>query len=163
MAFEITLGVATLLCSLVVGLLLGFVVVVMPGIRVLPDRDFLRAFQVMDGVIQRGQPVFGLVWIGSVVALVTAVALGFGRLEGLDRALLLIATAGYLGGTQLPTALVNIPMNNRVQGVDVAASTDEECRSARADFEDRWNRWNASRTVFGLVSTGLLLALLGRL
>lgn len=56
--FQISLGLATLLCSLVAGFLFSFAIVVMPGISDLNDREFLRAFQVMDRVIQNNQPVF---------------------------------------------------------------------------------------------------------
>ena len=71
--FQIALILATFLCSLVAGFLFAFAVVVMPGIGSLNDRDFLRAFQVMDHVIQNNQPIFMLVWVGSVVSLVTSV------------------------------------------------------------------------------------------
>ena len=68
--FQIALILATLLCSLTAGFVLAFAVVVMPGIRSLNDREFIRAFQVIDRVIQNRQPIFVLVWIGSIVALV---------------------------------------------------------------------------------------------
>ena len=64
--------VAAALCALVAGLLFTFAVVAMPGLAKLSDREFIRAFQVMDGVIQDRQPLFVVVWVGSVVALVAA-------------------------------------------------------------------------------------------
>ncbi len=64
--FQIALILATFLCSLVAGFLFAFALVAMPGIRSLNDREFIRAFQVMDRVIQDNQPVFMLVWVGSV-------------------------------------------------------------------------------------------------
>jgi uncharacterized membrane protein len=54
--FRIALILATSLCSLVAGFLFAFAIVVMPGIRSLNDREFIRAFQVMDGVIQNNHP-----------------------------------------------------------------------------------------------------------
>jgi len=56
--FQVTLIVATFLCTLVTGFVFAFAVVVMPGLRTLNDGEFLRAFQVMDRVIQNNQPVF---------------------------------------------------------------------------------------------------------
>ncbi len=50
--FQIALIAATFLCSLVAGFLLAFAIVAMPGIGSLSDREFIRAFQVMDRVIQ---------------------------------------------------------------------------------------------------------------
>ena len=43
--FQIVLILATLLCSLVAGFLFAFAIIVMPGIKTLNDREFIRAFQ----------------------------------------------------------------------------------------------------------------------
>ena len=75
--FQIALILATFLCSLVAGFLFAFALVAMPGIGHLNDREFLRAFQVMDRIIQNNQPVFMLVWTGSVVTLVISTVPGF--------------------------------------------------------------------------------------
>lgn len=72
---ELALIVATLLSALTAGFVFSFASVVMPGIGNLTDKEFIRAFQAIDGVIQAGHPVFGLVWIGSVFALVAAAIL----------------------------------------------------------------------------------------
>lgn len=157
MLFDIVLVAATLGCALVSGLLLGFAVVAMPGIATLDDRAFLRAFQVMDRVIQDRSPVFMLVWVGSVVSVLAALALGWGELDGGRRLLLLAAGAAWLVGVQAPTAAVNIPLNDAVQAVDLTVVDGAEARAARTRFEARWNRWNAIRTGIGaLASVGLL-------
>src|SRR5262245_35623680 len=87
-----------LLCSVVVGFLFAFAIVVMPGIGTLDDRNFIRAFQVMDRVIQNNQPLFVLVWVGSVLALLTAAVLGAWQLRGGDRVLIIVAALAYLFG-----------------------------------------------------------------
>ena len=97
---------ATFLCSLVAGFLFAFAAVVMPGIRSLDDGGFIRAFQVMDRIIQNNQPLFVLVWVGSVLALVAA-AVGWlcGTLSEADRLLGAIAAAPVCDilCVQLPT------------------------------------------------------------
>jgi len=150
--FELALLAAALLCALVAGFLFAFAVVVMPGIGKLDDAGFLRAFQMIDGVIQRGQPLFGLVWMGSVVAVVVAAFWGLWALAGLDRAMVVLAAVVYLGGVQVPTFIVNIPLNNRVQRGAVG----------REEFEPRWNRWNAFRTACAVLASVLFLAVLVR-
>jgi uncharacterized membrane protein len=95
---QLTLIVATFLCSLVAGFVFAFAVVVMPGIRNLGDGGFHRAFQVMDRVIQNNQPLFMLVWMGSVIVLLVAAALGFGQLDGTGRLLITVAALVYLLG-----------------------------------------------------------------
>ena len=106
--FQIALMLATFLCSLVAGFCFAWALVVMPGIRSLNDREFIRAFQVMDRVIQNNQPVFVLVWVGSVVALVTSAVLGIGQLDGAGRLLIIFAALAYLLGVQLPTFTINV-------------------------------------------------------
>ena len=62
------------LCSLVSGFIFTYSIVVMPGLSNLNDKDFLKAFQVTDAVIQNNQPLFMFTWIGSILAvLATAV------------------------------------------------------------------------------------------
>jgi uncharacterized membrane protein len=161
--FELTLIIATLLCSLVAGLVFAFAVVVMPGIATLGDGAFLRAFQVMDRVIQRNQPLFLLVWIGSAIALLASAALGFGQLGGTGRLLMVAAVLLYLLGVQLPTVTINIPLNNTVQALEIDAMDETALAAARHAFEPRWNTWNSIRTVLAMVAAVLLLVLLLRL
>lgn len=162
MPAQIVILAGTLLCSLVAGFLFAFTVVVMPGLGRLSDREFIRGFQTIDGVIQRGQPLFGLVWLGSAVALVAALVLGLGQLEGADRGLLAGAGAVYLLGVQLPTFLRNVPLNNELQAFDAEGSNDAACRAARERFEPSWNRWNWWRTVVAVLVTAALLTLLAQ-
>ena len=159
--FQIALILATFLCSLVAGFLFAFASVVMPGIKKLNDREFVRAFQVMDRVIQNNQPIFVLVWVGSVVALVTSVVLGVGQLDGAG--LIIFALLAYLLGVQLPTIFINIPLNNKLQTLDVDAMNETSQKAVREDFEPRWNLWNAIRAAFASLASGLLIILLFRL
>ncbi len=161
--FQATLILATILCSLVAGFLFAFAVVVMPGIRNLNDREFIRAFQVMDRVIQNNQPIFMLVWVGSVVALVTSAALGIGQLDGAGRLLMIFAALAYLLGVQLPTFTINVPLNNKLQTLDVEAMNETTQKAARKDFEPRWILWNSIRTAFASLTSVLLIILLFRL
>ena len=135
--FSVVLMVATLLCALVAGLVLAFAVVVMPGIGSLGDREFLRAFQAMDDMIQDRQPVFMVVWVGSIVAVLGGVWLGVCSLDGWARILLLCATALYLLTVQLPTMAINVPLNNDVQTLDVDRMSEGKLRSARDTFEGK--------------------------
>lgn len=161
--FQLALITATLLCSLVAGFVFAWAVVVMPGIGKLADEEFLRAFQVMDRVIQNNQPVFLLVWMGSVVALLASAALGLGQLDGTGRLLMIGAVLVYLLGVQLPTVTINVPLNNTVQTLEIDSMDDTARAAARQDFESRWNRWNSIRTVLASLVSILLLVLLLRL
>ena len=161
--FQMALILAAFLCSLVAGFLFAFAIVTMPGLKRLNDRDFIQAFQAMDAVIQNNQPVFLSVWLGSAVALVMSAVLGIGHLVGDGRLLLIMATLVFLCGVQLPTIVINIPLNNKLQTVDVNEVNATTLDAARKDFEAHWNRWNAIRTAFASLTSALLLILLFRL
>jgi len=161
--FPLVVLVAVALCGLVAGFLFGFAVVAMPGLKNLSDREFIRAFQVMDRVIQDRQPLFMLVWLGSVVALLAALVMGLLQPDGFTRGLLIAAAALYLLGVQVQTARVHIPLNNEIQTVDVEAIGEAEQKQARERFEARWNRSNQIRTAIALVTMLLLLLVLMRL
>ena len=161
--FEISLAVSTLLCALVAGLLFAFASVVMPGIQGLNDRDFLRAFKAIDGVIQSNQPLFLLVWAGSVVVLLISFVLSFWYLKDIEHLLLIFAVSTYLLGVQLPTATINIPLNNWLQGQDLDSATDPAIQGARSRFEGRWIKWNAIRTAFATLASAQMIILLLRL
>ena len=157
---HVSLLISILLSSLVAGLLFGFAVVVMPGIGKLADKEFLHAFKNMDGIIQNNQPLFILVWAGSILSTITTLILGAMDLSGGRLYLLGGASALYLLGVQLPTFQFNIPLNNMLQTYDIGAMNESEAASARADFETQWNRWNSFRTVNAVVTVSLLLLLL---
>ncbi len=158
---EIILILATLLCGLVAGFVFAFATVVMPGIARLGDREFIRSFQVIDGVIQAGQPVFGLVWMGSAVALLVSAVIGALQLDGTEQAIVIASALVYVFGVQVPTFATNVPLNNALQELDVDTMDEEALVSARSAFEDRWIRWNTIRTVLAsLVSVALMFVLL---
>lgn len=163
MLFHGLLILATFLCSLVGGFLFAFATVVMPGIRILDDGGFIRTFQVIDGVIQRNQPLFVFVWVGSVVSLIAAAVLGASVLAGADRLLLIAAAFVYVLCVQLPTVIVNIPLNNRLQKLETSTMSESMRGSARENFEPRWNRWNVFRSACASLVTIVLVFLLFRL
>ena len=162
-AVHMTLLLTTLLCSLVVGLLFGFTVVVMPGISKLNDHDFLKAFKQMDGIIQDNQPLFMVVWVGSIFSVLGTLILGTLQLSGLQLNLLWVAGVLYLLGVQAPTIRFNIPLNNALQGCDLASMDEAALAEARTEFEAPWNRWNRIRTFNGVVSVSVLLFVLLKL
>ena len=158
--FQIALILATFFTSLVAGLLFTFAIVVMPGIKTLPDREFIRAFQVMDGVIQNNHPLFIIVWVGSVLTLIVSAVFGMWQLDGIARITLLLITFVYIVGVQLPTITINVPLNNRLQTLDTSSADNIMQKQARNEFESRWNFWNSFRTILAsLVSVTLMILL----
>ena len=150
--------VSTLLCALVTGFIFTYAVVVMPGFAKLDDRDFIRAFQVTDGVIQNNQPLFMLAWVGSIVSVVATMILGFIELHGIER--WTVITIGFicLIGVQGITIRVHLPLNNRLQRLEINEMDLESLSKERNKFETRWNYFNNIRTLIAFaVSFSLML------
>ena len=159
---HITLMLSILFCSLVAGLLFGFAVVVMPGIAKLTDKEYLLAFKHMDGIIQNNQPLFILVWAGSILSVIVTFVLGIMNLNGMQIYLLSAASVLYLLGVQLPTFRFNIPLNNSLQSLDIKALKETESTLFRSDFEAPWNRWNRFRTVNAIIAVSMFILVLLR-
>ena len=159
---HVTLFLSIIFCSLVAGLLFAFAVVVMPGIAKLNDKEYLLAFKHMDGIIQNNQPLFLLVWVGSILSVIITLILGIMNLNGGQLYLLTGGSILYLFGVQLPTFRFNIPLNNSLQNLGIEALEEPQATLSRSDFEIPWNRWNRIRTVNAIGSVVLLLLLIIR-
>lgn len=157
--FKITLILATLLCSLVAGFLFAFASVVMPGIKNLSDREFIRTWKVIDRIIQDNQPIFVLVWVGSIVTLVASAILSIFQLDGIESLLMILALLAYLLAVQLPTFTINVPINNKLQALNVDDLDETNLNLARMEFEPPWLLWNSIRTIFAIVVSSLLIFL----
>ena len=145
--FVVFLLVSTLLCTLVTGFVFTYAVVVMPGFAKLEDREFIHAFQVTDGVIQNNQPLFMLAWIGSIVSVVATMILGFIELHGIERWTVIAIGFIYLIGVQGITIRIHLPLNNRLQHLEIDKMDPESLSKERNKFETRCNYFNNIRTL----------------
>jgi uncharacterized membrane protein len=161
--FQSALIISAFLCSLVAGFLFAYAVVVMPGIKNLNDRDFIRTFQVTDRIIQNNHPVFMFVWIGSAISIIVSALYGILNLQGVDFILLALAALAYVFGVQVPTISIHLPLNNKLQTLDVDTMSETDIKVARNDFESRWNTSNLIRTAIASCVSALLIILLFRL
>ena len=153
---EISLIFAILFCSLVGGFIFTYSIIVMPGLSNLNNKDFLRAFQVTDAVIQNNQPLFMFTWIGSIVAILTTIVASLITVGLLESWLIILVGAAYLLGVQGITVTIHIPLNNHIQKIEIEDLNDKALADERINFEKKWNFFNNIRT-FISISVSLLL------
>ena len=164
MAFlDISLIFTILLCSLVGGLIFTYSIVVMPGLSNLNDKDFLKAFQVTDAVIQNNQPLFMFTWIGSIVAILTTIVASLITAGLLEFWLIILVGAAYLLGVQGITVAIHIPLNNHIQKLNIEELNDKTLADERLKFEPKWNFFNKIRTGIAISVSILMLIQLGLL
>lgn len=157
---DISLIFSILSCSLVGGFVFTYAIVVMPGLSKLNDKDFLRAFQVTDAVIQNKQPLFMFTWIGSIVAMLTTILVSLVSVGLPETWLILLIGVAYLLGVQGITVAIHIPLNNHIQKVKIEELNDETLANERLKFETRWNFFNYIRTSIAISVSVLMLILL---
>ena len=153
--------VSTLLCTLVTGFVFTYAIVVMPGFGKLNDREFIQVFQATDGIIQDNQPLFMLVWVGSIASVVATMVLSVVYLHGNERWVIILFGTLYIIGVQGITILVHLPLNNSLQGVKINEMDLESLQQLRSKFETRWNYFNNIRTGIACAVSVALMFLLG--
>ena len=159
-ALDISLILSILSCGLVGGFIFTYAIVVMPGLSNLNDKDFLRAFQVTDAVIQNKQPLFMFTWIGSIVAMLTTILVSLVSVGLPETWLILLIGVAYLLGVQGITVAIHIPLNNHIQKIEIDALNDDILADERLKFETRWNFFNYIRTSIAISVSVLMLILL---
>ena len=132
----------------------------MPGLSNLNDKEFIRAFQVTDAVIQNNQPIFMLTWIGSIVSLLSTILTSIISFGLSDTWLVVLFSVVYLLGVQGITIAIHIPLNNQIQKVLIEELNDEAITDERVKFERKWNFFNNIRTSISISVTLLLLIIL---
>ena len=159
-ALDISLILSILSCGLVGGFIFTYAIIVMPGLSKLNDKDFIRAFQVTDAVIQSKQPLFMFTWIGSIVAMLTTTLVSLVSIGLPETWLILLISVAYLLGVQGITIAIHIPLNNHIQKVKIEELNDETLANERLKFETKWNFFNYIRTSIAISVSVLLLIIL---
>ncbi len=157
---DVSLIFSITLCSLVSGFIFTYAIIVMPGLSNLNDKEFIRAFQVTDAVIQNNQPIFMLTWIGSIVSLLSTILTSIISFGLSETWLVVLLSIFYLLGVQGITISIHIPLNNQIQKVLIEELNDEAITDERVKFERKWNFFNNIRTSISISVTLLLLIIL---
>ena len=150
---NISLFLSTLLCSLVTGFILTYAIVVMPGLSKLDDKEFIKAFQVTDGIIQNNQPIFILIWVGSIISVVSTIIISIFTLGILEGWKIIFVSLVYLIGVQAITIIIHLPLNRRIQKIDINSTNLQSLNEERKNFETKWNYFNNIRTVIAFLVT----------
>ena len=154
---DITLIFSITLCSLVSGFILTYSIVVMPGLSNLNDKDFLKAFQVTDAIIQNNQPVFIFTWIGSILAVLATIFVSLVSIGFAEAWIIVLVAFVYLLSVQGITVAIHIPLNNHIQRIKIEDLNDEALADQRQKFETKWNFFNNIRTSIAISVSVLLL------
>ena len=125
----------------------------MPGLSKLDDKEFIKAFQVTDGIIQNNQPIFILIWVGSIISVVSTIIISIFTLGLLEGWKIIFVSLVYLIGVQAITIIIHLPLNRRIQNIDINSTNLQSLNEERKNFETKWNYFNNIRTVIAFLVT----------
>ncbi|MEZ5018284.1 MAG: DUF1772 domain-containing protein [Flavipsychrobacter sp.] len=152
---NISLYTAVLLTGLSAGLFYAWQVSVIPGTKLISDKNYLDTMQSINRAIQN--PAFALIFFGSFLLLLAATYTQYQ--EGSKSAFIIITAAMvcYLVGTIGITMLGNVPMNEALDKIDLNNMTQNALHQTRTTYEHKWNQLHLARTVFSVVAFALSL------
>lgn len=136
---DVVLIASVVATGLVAGLLFGWAVSVMPGLRASDENAYLSTFRAMDSAIV-SNAYFITAFIGAPLLTLVALLLHIG--DG-ARLVWIVAALVLSLGTVAITRVVHLPLNAQVQ----AGAVDGDVALVRQRFESRWVPWNVVRTV----------------
>ena len=157
---DIFLILSILSCSLVTGFIVTYAVIVMPGLSTLDDSEFISAFKVKDRVIQKNQPIFMCKWLGSIISVLGVVFFSIVSLELRGAWLTILCGLVYLLGVQGVTVSVHLPLNNKIQKLNLHELSNQCLKEEGANFGGTWNFYNKIRTVIAFSVYMLFLLIL---
>ena len=145
----VLLIVTATITALMAGFFFSYSISVSWGLAKLEDKEFLKAMQNINREVQN--PLFFACFFGALIMLPVTTFQHYNQNQN-SFALLLTATLFYLIGVVGVSIVVNIPLNNKLELLDLPKATDEAVKQMRNTFERRWNFWNNIRTVAALAS-----------
>lgn len=150
---RVALAAATILTGLSAGFFYTFEASITRGLAEVDAPTYVETFRAVNDTIQNG--LFGIVFFGSIPAIIIAAVANWRSADRLRRALLAAALPLYLA-CLLVTGTGNVPLNDEL--AEAAIETPADATRARAEFEDEWNDLNLVRS---LAVVGSFIALVG--
>lgn len=144
---------AILLTGLSAGLFLAWAVSVIPGTQRISDSAYLESMQAINRAIIN--PVFLLIFLGPVFVLSASTFQHYSTRSTFW--LLLVATLLYVLGTFGVTALGNVPLNDKLELLELADLNATQAKTFRHDYEQRWNQFHLLRTIASVGAFGAAL------
>jgi uncharacterized membrane protein len=152
---SVTLLVAAVGCGMVAGVFFAFSSFVMPALKQLHPSQAIAAMQSIN--VSAVTPAFMSLVFGTAAVCLALLVLEMTAIAGETSRLVPGASVLYLLGVTGVTVVRNVPLNNRLAGLDPESSVGTAFWS---DYLNDWTAWNHLRTVAALLASGMLVAAL---
>ena len=140
---KLSILAAATTCALIAGFFYAYSASVNRGLGQLGNAEYVAAMQSINDTVRN--PVFALSFFGALIALPLAALLHRPARTTRSRLLITAAVLYVVGGFGVTFGL-NVPLNDELAGLDLAAASAAEIANAREAYEEPWNAYNAVRT-----------------
>ena len=134
--------------SLTSGLLFSFSIAVSPGLKNLPDAEYIKAMKSINREIQNA--IFFLSFFGPLILFPLSIYMFYAKSS--INGLLIAGGIFYFIGILAITMFINVPLNEKLESFDLLNSSSKEISQMRTVFERPWTFWHNIRTVSGIAS-----------
>ena len=146
----------TVSSGLIAGLLYGWTVSVIPGLRRIPDTTYITTMQSINRAIIN--PAFIVPFMGLPVELAAGAITRFRNGDTRRAWLMAGAAATYTAGVLGVTLGRNVPLNNALDVFDSNSASKTAIATRRHSYESSWNRWHYLRTAASVAAFALAAA-----
>ncbi len=146
---SIVLFGAVVLTGLSAGFFYAWSVSVIPGTKKVDGSAYLETMQSINRAILN--PAFFLIFFGSLIFLSIGSAFQFNAGKTTFW-FMLMASILYLVGTVGVTGLGNVPLNNKLDALNLNEMSPPKQLEFRNYYESKWNRLHLIRTIFAVLS-----------
>ena len=150
------LGAGILATGLMSGLLYGWSVSVIPGLRRVGDGNYVDTMQHINRAIIN--PLFVIPFMGIPLILAGASWAHYRSGDARRGSLLAASAVTYLLGVLGVTMGRNIPLNDALDAFDLQTSDTDQLALRRRTYAGPWDRWHFVRTGASIASFGLAAA-----
>jgi len=151
---QLLYGTCVVLTGLIAGLFYGWQCSVINGLALLPDREYLMAFQSMNkGILNLA---FFLSFMGSIMVLAITAFISYKRDNSAFFPYLAASLAIYMIGVFGVTVACNVPLNETLAAFDISGASGDQIKGMRLRFENLWNSWHLVRTIACMISFVIL-------
>lgn len=151
----IVIFLALLTTGLSSGLFYAWQVSVIPGTKRVSDFSYLETMQQINRAIIN--PWFMFIFFGALLFLAWSTYFCYQAVDRNVLTLMALATISYALGTFGVTGAGNVPLNDWLDSANINQLDELKLIEIRANYEPKWNRYHLVRTIFSVLSFGLLL------
>lgn len=151
----VVIFLALLTTGLSSGLFYAWQVSVIPGTKRVSDFSYLETMQQINRAIIN--PWFMFNFFGALLFLAWSTYFCYQAVDRNVLTLMALATISYALGTFGVTGAGNVPLNDWLDSANINQLDELKLIEIRANYEPKWNRYHLVRTIFSVLSFGLLL------